>query len=86
MSVDMQPNDSREPAKYVSKDVSDLRIEFGKMQSTVDHLKSNTVTNVEFEKWKVEFANWKLDTLKLLIQMLLPLFAVLLGYALNSWF
>ena len=85
MNVGNQNQDSHDPEKFVSKDVSDLKIEFGKLQSNIEHLKNNTVTNVDFEKWKVEFANWKLETVKWIIQLLIPVFAVFLGYMFNSW-
>ncbi len=64
MNNEKQHQDAYDPDRVVRKDVTDLQIEFGKIQSDIKHLEKNTVTNVEFEKWKVEFANWKLETVK----------------------
>lgn len=75
---------SREPDKVVSKDFSDLKVEFGKVQSSVEHLQKDTVTHAEFEKWKVDFANWKLETVKWVIQLAIPLLVLLLAFFLNS--
>ena len=83
MNGDRTTQESHEPDRLVRKDVSDLQIEFGRIQSDLRHLKENSVTHKEFANWKVEFANWKLDTVKWFVQLSIPLFAVVLGGALG---
>ncbi len=84
MANEKQYKDSHEPEKFVSKDVSDLKIEFGQMQANIEHLKNDAVTKAELADWKVEFANWKLGTVKWVVQLAIPVIAVLLGYLFNS--
>lgn len=73
--------DASSPDKYVQRDVTDLRIEFGKFDERLQNLKDNMVT-------KEEFANSKLEAAKWIVQILVPLVAVaigaLLGFYLNN--
>ena len=66
------------PDKYVERDVTDLRVEFGKFQEKIKHLKKNMIT-------KEMYANSKLESAKWLIQLLIPLFAAVLGALIISW-
>ncbi len=49
--------DSPSPDRFVQRDVSDLQMEFGRIQASLENLKETTVA-------KEDFANWKLDSLK----------------------
>lgn len=79
MNDDKRNEDTASPDRYVERDVTDLRIEFGKIDEKLRSLKENAVT-------KEEFANWKLDAAKWIIQLAIPLLAVALGFALSQFF
>ena len=85
MTDENSHSDSTDPDKYVRKDVSDLRVEFGRIQANLDHQKNDSVTREEFANWKLEFANWKLDSLKWIVQLVMPVFAVLVGFTLSKF-
>lgn len=71
-------SDASSPDKYVERDVTDLRVEFGKFDERLQNIKDTMVT-------KEQFANWKLDTAKWVIQILVPLAAVAIGAVLGVY-
>lgn len=66
------------PDKYVERDVIDLKVEFGKFQEKINNIEKNMFT-------KEMHAKSKLETVKWLVQILIPLFAAVLGALLISW-
>jgi len=72
--------------KFVSKDVSDLKMEFGKMQSDLEHLKNDTATKIEFERWKADSADRKMTAVRWVIQLAIPVIVVLPAFFLDSRF
>ena len=78
MNGDKDYKDTPSPDRFVHRDVSNLETEFVRIKEQLNNMKENTVT-------KSEFANWKFDSLKWVVQLVIPLFAVSLGAALAQY-
>ena len=63
-----ESNDTQSPDQYVSKDVSELRHDFGRLDERINSLKETAAT-------KEQLANWRAQGLRVVINVLIPLLA-----------
>lgn len=61
-------DDTRAPDQFVSKDVSDLRIDFGRLDERIKGLEKTMAT-------KEHLANWRAQGLRTTITILIPILA-----------
>lgn len=72
MKSENRESDAPSPDKYVERDVTDLRVGFGRLQEKIIHLENSVITKEMYANKRWEAAKWT-------IQVLIPLFAAVLG-------
>lgn len=69
-----QEDYQKDPDKFGQRDVSDLRTDFGRVEEKIRNLEKTMVTKEMLAEGKVKTAVW-------MVQILIPLFAAVLGAA-----